>query len=64
VTRDVRDRIPPREQAFVKWCERADYTADDRDAPHTEAFFGGYDAGYRAALEDAVKMSPGERTDA
>ncbi len=48
-----------REQALLAWCEQADYTSEDRDAPHVEAFFGGYDAALGAghASEQSAKVS-------
>lgn len=41
-----------RELAFQAWCLIANYDATDRDSPHAEAFFAGYDRGFSNGWDD------------
>lgn len=47
------DSLPsPRGVALVEWCEKNGLDAGDVNAPHVQAFFGGYDAGFEDGFED------------
>ncbi len=38
--------------ALIEWCEKHDFDPGDVQAPHVQAFFGGYDAGFEDGFED------------